>query len=105
MPTNQVSKAVKEWRTGLALNLTQAAGRVGVSIATLFQWEAGASLPSPMAIPALAACLGTPAADLSALVARERTARLVGGGRKRKVVGSGRHVGSARPQHRRAGAA
>jgi transcriptional regulator with XRE-family HTH domain len=98
MATTQISKRVNAWRTGQGLTLTQAALAVGVAVATLFQWEAGTSLPSPMAIPALAGVLGMTQADLAALVARERAARLVGAARKRVVVG---RVGHGRSHHDR----
>ncbi len=97
MSTATISTRIKAWRTGLGLTLQQAAMRIGVAIATLFQWEAGTSLPSPMAVPALAGAMGMDAADLAGLVARERAARVVGGGHKR-VVGRGSH-GCSRHEH------
>jgi len=99
MSTAPVSEQVKAWRTAKGLTLQQAALRIGVAIATLFQWEAGTSLPSPMAIPALAGAMGLDPAALAGLVARERAARLVGGGRKQGLVGRRVHGGGSR-QHR-----
>jgi hypothetical protein len=71
--------------------------QIGVAIATLFQWEAGTSLPSPMAVPALAGALGRDPAALAGLVARERAARLVGGGQMRVVVGRRCHGSRQQP--------
>lgn len=104
MSTAPISEQVKAWRTSEGLTLAQASMRIGVAIATLFQWEAGTSLPSPMAVPALAGALGVDPAALAGLVARERAARLVAGGRKR-VVGRRVHGGGSRSQPTRAGAA
>jgi len=78
MSTARVSEQVKAWRTAKGLTLQAAAMRIGVAIATLFQWEAGTSLPSPMAVPALAGVLSKDPAALAGLVARERSRRLVG---------------------------
>jgi len=104
MAEHTIGEAVKAWRTAHGLTLSQAALRIGVAIATLFQWEAGAALPSPMAIPGLADALGKDPAALAGLVARERAARLVGAGRK-QVVGRRVHGGGSRSKPTRAGAA
>lgn len=110
MAAHTISEQVKAWRTTprpgapKGLTLEQAALLIGVAIATLFQWEAGTSLPSPMAVPGLALAMGVDAAALAGLVARERVVRLVGGGRK-VVVGRRSHGVGSRRQPNRAGAA
>ena len=54
------------------------AAAAGVHPVTICAWKRGASLPPRTRIPALAAALGMDADRLTAMVARARTARLVG---------------------------
>lgn len=61
------------------------AEKVGVRQSTVSAWVNGVSLPPSTRLPSLAAALGMPLADLSALVARERSARL----RRRRRAGGG----------------
>lgn len=49
---------------------------IGVHPVTISAWKRGASFPPSTRLPSLAAALGMPLADLVALVARERSARL-----------------------------
>lgn len=60
------------------LSVNKAAVRLGVAWATLGRWLAGDSLPPRTRIPALASALGLPVEELTALVARERSRRVVG---------------------------
>lgn len=105
MSTTRISEQVKAWRTAEGLTLQEASLLIGVAIATLFQWEAGTSLPSPMAIPALAGAMDIDPAALAGLVARERAARLVGSGRKRVVGHRGHAAGGSRAHRSGRGAA
>lgn len=73
------------------LTQTEMASRAGVAQTTVSGWQRGASLPPSTRLPALAAALGMPVADLATMVARERKARLVAGGRRAAVVGRGSH--------------
>lgn len=56
---------------------------LGVHPVTISAWKRGASFPPSTRLPSLAAALGMTLADLSALVARERSARL----RRRRRAG------------------
>jgi transcriptional regulator with XRE-family HTH domain len=103
MSTAPISKQVSAWRTARGLTLDQASRQIGVAIATLFQWEAGTSLPSPMAVPALASAMQRDPADMAGLVARERAARVAGGGQRRVVVGGRSHGAGSRRQPTPAG--
>ena len=50
--------------------------RLGVAQPTISGWERGTSLPPRTRIPALAAALGRPVAEIEAIVAADRAARL-----------------------------
>lgn len=62
---------------------TSAAAILGVAPNTLGNWTDGTHIPPQTRIPALAAAMGIPAATLSAMVARERSRRLVGKAHRR----------------------
>jgi transcriptional regulator with XRE-family HTH domain len=56
--------------------LAEIADRIGVSSPqTWLNWERGESLPTGLAIPALATALGLPVEELRALIQTERDAR------------------------------
>lgn len=76
---------------------------LGVHPVTISAWKRGASFPPSTRLPSLAAALGLPLADLTALVARERSARLrrrrrAGGGVVAHVVSSCRKSGGKSAQ-------
>jgi transcriptional regulator with XRE-family HTH domain len=53
----------------------EAAARIGVAQTTVSAWLRGESLPTNLAVPALATALGMPVEDLRALITAEREAR------------------------------
>ena len=68
-----IQNRIDAWRAGRGY-LT-CAQLVGVGIGTLHGWATGKSLPTNLAIPALAKVLDIPEADLRAQIATERADR------------------------------
>jgi hypothetical protein len=83
MPKVGFSAMVEAWLKSKDLNAFRAQSALGATDTTISNWISGRALPPSTRLPSLAAALGMPLADLSALVARERSARL----RRRRSAG------------------
>jgi transcriptional regulator with XRE-family HTH domain len=68
-----IQNIIDAWRAGR--DYLTCARLIGVGIGTLHGWATGKSLPTNLAIPALAKALGIPESDLRAQIATERAAR------------------------------
>lgn len=78
MPTIlNTSDLIDGWMTSGKRTYQTAAKEIGAAVGAVHGWRTGTALPSRMAIPALAAALGMEPAALAALVARERSRRVV----------------------------
>ena len=91
------SALICDWMVTNGLTYETAARKIGAAVGAVHGWRSGGPLPSRLAIPSLAAALGIPAAELAALVARERSARLVPTPKAAgRGVRAGRRAGSCR---------
>ena len=90
----------------VAGNHTLLAAKAGVHQTTISGWTRGAHIPPSTRIPALAAALGMDVAKLAALVARERSQRVVLPRRNgvRRGSRAGRRAGSCPESSNRGGA-